>query len=249
MPSRRALLCLAIIVGAIGCHGGPTSTPPRTTTTAQPSTPSSSMPSPASVPSASTALPSGLASPFGEELQPGDVPLTDLVPAGTEPTGSWFPRMTAGDAIVVAWQAPGGDPFRTDRGFVVWRHTGDPTLWRPVFAATYPAERHPVLGITAVVADVTGDGSQDTLVFAETGGSGACGIYTAVDATTGTAAFRRSVCDATIKPSSDAAGLVVTEAVYAHGDPHCCPSATRTTVLQRDPNGEWRTISVTTVPT
>jgi hypothetical protein len=147
---------------------------------------------------------------------------------------------------VVAWQAPGDDPFRTDRGVVVWRHTGTPALWRPVFAATYPAARHPVLGITAAVADVTGDGSEDALLFAETGGSGGCGTYLVIDAGAGTDAFRRSVCDTSIDPSADPSGLTVTEAVYAHGDPHCCPSAMRTTVLQRDADGTWRTVSTTT---
>jgi hypothetical protein len=163
-------------------------------------------------------------------------------------TGSWFVRTVAGDGIVVAWEAPGSDPFRTDRGVVVWRHTGEPALWRPVFAVGYRADRHPVLGITAATGDVTGDGSEDALVFAETGGSGVCGIYLVVDVATGTQAFHRSVCDTTIAPSSDPEGLLVTEAVYAHGDPHCCPSATRTTVLRRDPDGAWITASETTVP-
>jgi hypothetical protein len=192
------------------------------------------------------ALPSGLASPFGGDLPAGDVSVADLVPAGTDPAGSWYARTSDGDAIVVAWQAPGDDPFRTDRGFVVWRHAGTPALWRPVFAATYPAARHPVLGVTATVGDVTGDGSDDALVFAETGGSGACGTYLVVDAGAGTEVFHRSVCDTSIDPSPDPPGLIVIEAVYAHGDPHCCPSATRTTVLQRDADGTWRTVSVTT---
>jgi hypothetical protein len=191
-----------------------------------------------------------LPSAFGEDLPAGDVPLTSLVPAGTEPAGSWFARTAAGDAIVVAWQAPGGDPFRTDRGFAVWSHTDDPVApWRPVYAAGYPAHRHPVLGITVAIGDVTGDGSEDALVFAETGGSGGCGTYVAVDATAGARAFNRTVCDTTIEVSSDPLGLVVTEAVYAHGDPHCCPSAMRTTVLQRDASGGWTTVSRTTSAT
>jgi hypothetical protein len=172
------------------------------------------------------------------------------VPAGTEPAGSWFAQTATGDAIVVAWQAPGADPFRTDRGFAVWRHTDDPAApWRPVYAASYPAGRNPVLGITVAIGDVTGDGSEDALVFAETGGSGACGTYVAIDVAAGTRAFNRAVCDTTIEVSSDPAGLVVTEAVYAHGDPHCCPSGMRTTVLQRDASGGWTTVSRTTTGT
>jgi hypothetical protein len=225
--------------------GTPSVTPASASPPPSPSEASSTVASPSPSP-----LASGLPSAFEDDLPAGDIPLTALVPSGTEPAGSWFAHTAAGDAIVVAWQVPGGDPFRTDRGFAVWRHTGDPVApWRPVYAAAYPADRHPVLGITAAIGDATGDGSEDALVFAETGGSGACGTYLVVDAAAGTAAFRRAVCDTTIEVSSDPAGLVVTEAVYAHGDPHCCPSATRTTVLQRDASGGWTIVSRTRTPT
>jgi hypothetical protein len=75
------------------------------------------------------------------------------------------------------------------------------------------------------------------------------GTYLVVDAASGTQAFRRSVCDTSIEPAGDPAGLIVTEAVYAHGDPHCCPSTTRTTVLRAEGGGAWTTVSVTTTPT
>jgi hypothetical protein len=250
MSARRAVLVLTAVT-AIACgygsdaaipSGTPAATPASTTPPPSPSGASTTIASTPPPPS-----PSGPPSAFGEDLPAGDVPLTSLVPAGTEPAGSWFAQTAAGDAIVVAWQAPGGDPFRTDRGFTVWRHTDDPMApWRPVYAVSYPADRHPVLGITSAIGDVTGDGSQDALVFAETGGSGGCGTYVAVDAAAGTRAFHRTVCDTTIEVSSDPPGLVVTEAVYAHGDPHCCPSAMRTTVLQRDASGGWTTVSRTT---
>jgi hypothetical protein len=239
-----AFVCVACGPADAGSTAGVTSTPvPRS------STASSSVPAITETPAPSTPLPSGLASPFGGGLAAGDVPTDELVPTGTEPAGSWFAHTSDGDAIVVAWQAPGDDPFRTDRGVVVWRYTGDPALWTPVSSTTFPAERDPVLGVTATIADVTGDGSQDALVFAATGGSGACGISFVIDPSTGIRVFRRSVCDATIEPSSDPPGLVVTEAVFAHGDPHCCPSAMRTTILQRDPTGGWTTVSETTTPT
>ena len=252
MPMRRAVWILALLAAACthadGSSAGsePTYVPSSGAASSAAAGSASATAPPPTTPS--IALPSGLASPFGEDLPAGDVALADLVPPGTDPAGSWYGRTFDGDAIVVAWQAPGDDPFRTDRGFLVWRHTGAPALWRPVFAATYPAARHPILGITAGVADVTGDGSDDVLVFAETGGSGGCGTYLVVDAGAGTEVFRRSVCDTSIDPSSDPPGLTVTEAVFAHGDPHCCPSAMRTTVLQRDPGGTWHTVSVTTTP-
>jgi hypothetical protein len=249
MPVRMAVCFIAIVSASctVATSSGdpdPAALPSSAAPSASAAPPSDPVP-PTSAPQSSIALPSGLATPFAEDVPAGDVGLRELVPSGTDPAGAWYPRTTDGDAIVVSWQAP-GDPFRTDRGVVVWRHSGTPALWRPVFAATYPAARRPVLGISASIADVTGDGSDDAVVFAEAGGSGACGTYLVIDAEAGDAVFRRAVCDTTIEPSSDPLGLIVTEAVYAHGDPHCCPSATRTTVLQRDGSGTWRTVSVST---
>ena len=108
----------------------------------------------------------------------------------------------------------------------MWLHRGDPgSPWQPVNAVAFGAKRRPVLGLTAVIGDVTGDASDDALVFAETGGSGGCGTSFAIDIATGARVFDRNVCDTRIVPSTDPVGLVVTEAVFAHGDPHCCPSA------------------------
>ncbi len=77
---------------------------------------------------------------------------------------------------------------------MVWRRfTDGGAPWRPVFGETYPAAGTPVLGITATTQDVTGDGSEDALVFAETGGSGSCGIYSVLDLAAGTTVYRRSV--------------------------------------------------------
>jgi hypothetical protein len=239
-----AVIVLAGLAAACGrsSSGAIASTPPAASPIPSPTTAAAASPSvDPSAAGAATALPG--------DLPAGDVPIGRLIPAGTDPEGSWYGRTSDGDAIVVAWQRPGADPFRADRGFVVWRDAGDPPSWRPVFTATYPAARHPVLGITATIDDVTGDGSQDALLFAQTGGSGACGTYLVIDLLSATEVFRRSACDTTIDPSSDPVGLVVTEAVYTHGDPHCCPSATRTTVLQRDPAGGWATVSETTTPT
>src|SRR5205823_11525771 len=136
-----------------------------------------------------------------------------------------YARTSRGDAIVVSWQRPGSDPFRARRGVAVWLHRGDPgSPWQPVDALAFGANRDPVLGITTLIGDVTGDASEDALVFAETGGSGACGAYFVFDIANGTRAFNRNVCDTSIALSTDPVGLVVTQAVFAHGDPHCCPS-------------------------
>jgi len=85
-------------------------------------------------------------------------------------------------------------------------------------------------------------------VFAETGGSGGCGTSFAIDIATGARVFDRNVCDARIVPSTDPVGLVVTEAVFAHGDPHCCPSGMRTSVLTYAGGSTWTTSSETVSP-
>lgn len=178
------------------------------------------------------------------------MPAAALIPGRTDVAGTWFAQTSAGDAIVLAWQGRGPDPFRLDHGLVVWRRfTDGGAPWRPVFGETYPAAGTPVLGITATTQDVTGDGSEDALVFAETGGSGGCGIYSVLDLAAGTMVYRRSVCDTQIAPSTQPVGLSLTQAVYAPGDAHCCPSAIRETVLTFGEDGAWHTASSTTSPT
>jgi len=108
-------------------------------------------------------------------------------------------------------------------------------------------ERDPVLAVSSQVADVTGDRSADAIVFAERGGSGGCGVTLVVDLATGTEVFREEGCDRRVDPSSDPVGLTVTEAVYAPGDPHCCPSSVRTTTLVYA-DGAWTQASSTTSP-
>ena len=228
---RWALAALLICLAA--CHFGA----------------SDSLPT-AGTPTVPPSLPRGLPTANPSDLPAGDVPVDDLVPRGDDVTGTWFAHTSRGDAIVVAWQRPGPDPFRSDRGLAVWLHGGDPGSppWRAVDAVAFGANRDPVLGLTAVIADISGDASDDALVFAETGGSGACGTYLAIDITAGARVFDRNVCDTRIVPSMDPVGLVVTEAVFAHGDPHCCPSAMRTSILTYAGGSTWTTASETVTP-
>jgi hypothetical protein len=194
-------------------------------------------------------LPDGLPPSFGEAVGPGDVPAAALVPLKAQVTGSWQASTSAGDVIVVAWEMPGGDPFRTDRGIAAWRRFDDGGApWRPVWGRDYPTGRAPVQNLTAQVADVTGDGSDDAVILAETGGSGACGTTSVVDLATGSIVYRSTGCDRTVDPNADPAGLMIREAVYQPGDAHCCPSKVRTTVLVDD-GGTWETASSeTTTP-
>ena len=215
-----------------------------TACTAGSGTPSSTQPTTPSL--APSGLPAGLPPSFEDAVGPGDVPVAALVPLKAQVTGSWRASTSAGDAIVVAWEMPGGDPFRTDRGIAAWRRFDDGGApWRPVWGHAYPAGRAPVENVSAQVADVTGDGSDDAVILAETGGSGACGTTSVVDLATGAVVYRSSGCDRTIDPNADPPGLVVREAVYRPGDAHCCPSKVRTTVLV-DTDGGWQTASVDT---
>jgi len=193
-------------------------------------------------------LPAGLPPSFEDDVPPDNVPTAALIPIGAEVTGHWTASTAEGDVLVVAWSVPGSDPFRQDRGIAAWRRFDDGGLpWRPVWGTAFPARRDPVLTVSSQVADVTGDGSADAIVIAERGGSGACGVTLVIDLATGTEVFREEGCDRRVDPSSDPVGLTVTEAVYAPGDPHCCPSSVRTTTLVYA-DGAWTQASSTTSP-
>jgi hypothetical protein len=193
-------------------------------------------------------LPPGIPPAFGDDVGPGDVPAAALIPLQAQVTGSWDASTSAGDAIVVAWTMPGPDPFRLDRGIAVWRRFDDGgASWRPVWGEAFPSERHPLRNLTADVADVTGDGSADAIVSAETGGSGACGSTLVVDLATGERIYRSAGCDRVVTASTDPVGLALREAVYRPGDAHCCPSAVRSIVLVYA-DGTWSTASSTTSP-
>jgi hypothetical protein len=83
------------------------------------------------------------------------------------------------------------------------------------------------------IGDATGDGAADALVFESVGGSGACGTWRllalspAVDEQT----YDRDLCDASVEFASGPPGLRVIASIFTPGDPHCCPSGTRTTTL------------------
>jgi hypothetical protein len=232
-PMRRLVLATLLVVEA-ACTGAP----------GPPEPPSSPPVSPQP-----TDLPQGLPASFGDAAAPGDVPVAALVPLKAQVTGSWRASTAAGETIVVAWEMPGGDPFRTDRGIAAWRRFDDGDApWRPVWGHAYAAGRAPVENVGAQIADVTGDGSQDAVILAETGGSGACGTTSVVDLASAAVVYRSSGCDRTVGPNTDPPGLLVREAVYRPGDAHCCPSRVRETVLV-DEGGNWQTASVrTTTP-
>ena len=91
-----------------------------------------------------------------------------------------------------------------------------------------------VLGVSSQTGDVTGDELADRLTLEDLGGSGACGRYRVVagTATGAEEVFSRQVCDTEIFIAGGS--LTVREAVFEPGDPHCCPSAFRTSTLEWD---------------
>lgn len=168
---------------------------------------------------------------FTADLAAPDLPPRALVPTGADVTGEWFAFTDRGAALLIAWVEPGTDHSRLPRGFAVWRHFDAEPHWRTALITRYGPEDG-IQEIQIATADLTGDGSDDALVFEGIGGSGACGRWSVVDLARVKETYRRDVCDGRLEPGPRGApGLVLTEAVYRQGDAHCCPSAIRRTTL------------------
>ena len=254
MSSPAPIVAVSLLMSALAwsCGG---STPTTTFTSSDgptseaPSVPvgTSDAPTPTATSGSPAGLPAGIPPSYDDDVSAADVPPDALVPPGTEVTGAWYGRAHGGEAIVVSWLVPGRDPLRLAHGLAVWRRfAGEGAPWRPVAGETWP-RRSGVLGIDVLLGDLTDDGSDDALVLAQTGGSGACGTYTVVDIVAAASIFERDVCDTTIQPASPP-GLLVREAVFGPDDAHCCPSAFRETRLTYAGGGGWTVASRTETP-
>jgi len=165
------------------------------------------------------------------DLSPPELPPEDLVPEGADVTGEWFAYTDDGVMVVIAWVEPGSDFSRLPRGFAVWRRHGSSPHWRVGLVRRHDAEDG-IQELQITTADLTGDRSDDALVFEGLGGSGACGRWSAIDLVRLKVTYRREICDGRIEPGPRRSpGLVVTRSVYREGDAHCCPSAVRRTEL------------------
>jgi hypothetical protein len=220
------VIVLGLLLAACTGTSGDGGTSPSTTVAGSGATPSAA------------ALPDGLPPGYEDDVGPGEVPSAALIPLTGRVIGRWDAATPDGDAIVVAWTMPGDDPFAAPGGVATWKRFADGgSPWRPTWATTWRA-RDGVLGVDGEIADLTGDGSPDALLRIGRGGSGACADVRAVELATGAPAFvRDGLCDATIAPGDP--GLVITEAVFAPGDAHCCPSRLRTSELAYAGSGEW----------
>jgi hypothetical protein len=249
---RRAIWATVLVVLAAACNRNTVELSSPSASVSE--TPQAASPSPSASPSASPSIqpvnvPEGTPASFAEDVDASDLPLDELVPHGTTPTDSWPARASDGTQFaLIAFAAPSDDPFRQERGLVVWRRFDGAPPWRPTFGLSDPADAG-VLAIHALIGDATGDGSPDATTFEDAGGSGACGTWRVLDLAANTQVFKKHACDTTIDISGDPAGLVVREAVFATGDSHCCPSAFRITVLTFDPASGWKVASTTEQPT
>jgi hypothetical protein len=228
----------------------PSTTPPVTSTEPPPP------PSPSTGPTATPTVDPDVRLPAGMPAtvdDPDDVSLIaagdvgSLVPPGASATHTLTlvtPRDPI-DQIALTWLDEGPSQRRT--GLIVWQRFDDHPTWRAVFAVTDPPSKG-VFGIRVETDDLTGDAIADLLTFEDVGGSGACGTYRVVASTEGDASaiFRRDTCDTEIAISRG--DLRVREAVFEPDDPHCCPSAFRTSVLRWD-GAAWEEISSEVVPT
>jgi len=241
-------ITLAAVVTATACGGDPTndrSTRASSSDDASSTPPPSSATVPATTPTVSPVaspveLPPGTPAVFNHDVAAADLDASALIPRGTDVEQTWI--TTEPEAVVIAYVEPGADPFRADRGTLVWRRFGDTPAWRAVAWLPSPTETA-VLGVDGLVTDVTGDSLQDVLLTAYTGGSGACARWSVIDVVAADEVFARDLCDGRIDPSPDPVGLSVDQAVYRVGDPHCCPSAFSTTVLTYDGDGTWTVAS------
>lgn len=235
---RRLVLLVILLIVAAACDGvdraGPTETPTPTATGSPSPSPSPSLPPSPSPSAAPRPIPPAWALPVEEDLAPGALPVEALVPPGAELTDRVDLPAAGGlpDQVAVAY-AIGEDPFAREHGFAIWERFPEPPSWSVVYAIVDPPKRG-VLGVRLQAGDVTGDGHDDVLVFEETGGTGACGTWSVVAASTGDTGrvFKRRTCDAEFRLLGGA--LELREAVYEPGDPHCCPSAFRYATYEWD---------------
>jgi hypothetical protein len=254
------VMSLAALAGA-ACSGSgePVASPPattRTTTSETTQTPSSTptTPSPSASPSPAVEpdvrLPEGMPAIVDDATDLALIAAGDfsaLVPPGASSANASVlvtPEDPI-DQITLTWLDE--EPSGRRTGLVVWQRFADPPIWRAVYAFT-DAPRKGVFGIRVDAGDVTGDRTPDLLSFEDVGGSGACGAYRVIASTVGDASeiFRRDTCDTEIGISRG--DLRVREAIYRPDDPHCCPSAFRTTVLRWN-GASWEETSSEVVPT
>jgi hypothetical protein len=231
---------IALALLAAACGGSAVAPPVMPSPSpAPPLTSASSPPSPSSVPAGVEVV----------ELDVGaaDLAPEELVPARADVTGTWILAGGSAETLLVAWSRRSPDPLVSGHGYALFRRMPDLGQWWGVYRRDI-GRRAGVFGVSALTADLTGDGAEDALVLEQTGGTGACGTYRVIDAEAAESVFERLVCDTRIAPSTAPVGIAMRRAVYGPDDPHCCPSGIRTTILVYEGGGSWAKDSVTDEP-
>lgn len=239
-------LAAAVFLSACGAEPSVEPSPTRQTVS---SAASPSALSPASSPSPSPSpepfVPGEMPTTFARDLEPVEVPPEALVPKAADVTGQWFGFTDDGVVILVSWVEAGPDVDRLPGGFAVWRRATSRPFWRTALVERHGGEDG-ITEIQASTTDVTGDASDDALVFEGLGGSGACGRWLVIDLLRVEKVFADELCDGRIDPGPpEAPGLVITRSVFLPGDAHCCPSRIRETTLAWTGQA-WHVTSTTT---
>jgi hypothetical protein len=232
----RSVVGVSILVAALLAACGsapapgtqPSTTTPTATPSASPSPTTAESPEPSPSPSPE---PGAMPTSYARDVEPNEIPAEALIPDGASLTGQWFGFTDDGVVVAVAWVEDGTDFSRLPGGYAVWdRHASSPH-WRLALVDRHD-EADGIQEIQMSTTDVTGDGSDDALVFEGLGGSGACARWVVLDLLRGRATYRRELCDGRIEPGPPGEpGLVVTRSVFREGDAHCCPSAMQRTTL------------------
>jgi hypothetical protein len=223
----RRWAAAAAVALAMGACGAQSSAPPSLTAASSAQSPPLSPD-----PSPSFALrPGEMPTTFAEDADPPELPAEDLVPLGADVTGEWFGFTDDGVVVLVAWVEPGIDFSRLARGLAIWHRHASAPHWRVGLVERHDADEG-IQEIQISTTDMSGDGSDDALVFEGIGGSGTCGRWFVIDLVHRRETYRREICDGRIDAGPmGSPGLIVTESVYRRGDAHCCPSAMRETTL------------------
>ena len=228
MRNWTRAIAVALAIGACDTQTPAAPSP----TSASPAESPSPSPEPSPIPEPSPEPePGEMPRTFEADLEPSELPPEKLIPGGADVTGQWFGFTAGGVVALIAWVEPGSDAFLLPRGFALWRRHASSPHWRVGLVERHDAEEG-IQEIQMSTTDLTGDDSDDALVFEGIGGSGACGRWVVIELAGGKETYRRELCDGRIDPGPPGSpGLVLTRSVYREGDAHCCPSAMRETTL------------------
>src|SRR5882672_11369583 len=127
---RRAIWATTLVVLATACGGDNPTVASSPITSSSPS----GSPNPLIEP---VGVPEGTPPSYDRDLDAASLPARALVPPGTRPTDVWPAILPGGTQLaLIAFAATSGDPFRRERGLVLWRRFDDAPAWRAMYGVT-----------------------------------------------------------------------------------------------------------------